>query len=315
MVITAIANNENGASVRSKLNSVITEVNAGLETLTSDLILYVRTDGDNANPGTANTAGGAFATWQGANNAYAARYLHAGFKVTIQAGQASTTFSIGESFVVKRAIGSGNLTLDFNGGTLQSSGTLTDNGPRQRSLIEITGVQDVTLKNVTLVHQNVDGNAGWNQTLRCSKYGDLVCDNVIFGALGNVNTFGGHILSESKGNIFFTNGYAISGGAGPSNNAMAHYKFRSGGFIDLNDAITVTITGTPKFSIFADGRSTAVWAAYRASGSFFSGSVASGCKQFQLAGNAVIETYGVGVESGFFPGSNPGTKATGGEFT
>lgn len=73
MVIAAIANNENGVSVRSKLNSVIDRANS-FDVLTSNRIYYVRPDGNDSNSGLFNTAGGAFLTIMKAVNTLASAY-------------------------------------------------------------------------------------------------------------------------------------------------------------------------------------------------------------------------------------------------
>lgn len=65
--------------------------------LSGDLTVYVRSDGNDANGGLANTAAGAFATIQGAWDSLKSLYDVAGFAIVIQLGIAGTY--IGASFI------------------------------------------------------------------------------------------------------------------------------------------------------------------------------------------------------------------------
>jgi hypothetical protein len=281
----------------------------GRETLTANRIYYVRSDGNDSNDGLTNSSGGAFLTWPGAINAYSSAVDHAGYNVTIQAGVASQTFSIGASLVLKKAVGTGTLTLDFDGGILQSSGTLTDNGPTQRCLVEALGVNDVTLKDVTLTHTNYSTNGPWNVAIRAGAGCNITFDGVNFGDLASTGGFSRHIIAETNGYIFCKSPYTISGGAGASNGDGIHYLIRNDGIFSIDDTITVTLSGSPKFNTFCNVAG-AKWIGYQTT---FSGSLASGCTKHSVTGNGVINTFG-GSAATFFPGSVSGSAATGGQF-
>jgi hypothetical protein len=282
----------------------------GRTLLTGTLTLYVRTDGNNANLGTSNTSGGAFLTWQAAVDAYASRYDHQGFDVTIQAGQGAVTFNISASLVLKKAVGTGNLILDFNGATLQSSGALTDNGASQRALIEIASLSGIIVKGAILIHTNASTNASWNVTIRSQLNAALTLDGNTFGALtSSASGFSHHIMAEGGGTIFISTNYTISGGAGASNSNGRHYYARSDGLIAVDDSRTVTITGTPKFNTVCQVLG-AKWLGYQI---VFSGSLTSGAKRHDITANGVIFTFDNNPTTAF-PGTVSGTTATGGQF-
>jgi hypothetical protein len=281
----------------------------GRELLTANRTFYVRTDGSDSNDGLANTAGGAFLTWQGAINAYAAQYDDAGYSVTILAGVASTTFNISAPLEIKKCLGGGRLILDFNGGTLQSSGNITDSGIRLRSLIEVHNLSDVEIVDCITIHSNKATTSNWCVHIRASG-SELTLTRHNFGAMVNENTFSAHLIAENNAQVNIDGGYTISGGAGASNNVANHYLFRNGAIIVVTGSTTCTITGSPKFAIFANAQSTALYAGFSV---IYSGAVTSGCKKHEITGNAVINTFG-GSAATYFPGSTAGTTSTGGQF-
>jgi hypothetical protein len=282
----------------------------GRQVLTANRTYYVRSDGNDSNTGLTNNSVGAFATWQGAIDAVS-RIDDAGYTVTIQAGVAAQTWNQAASLIIKKPIGGGNLTLNFNGGTLQSSGNLADNGVDYRALVEAKNIQNVTIKNVTLMHTNLSTNGNWNVALRAQNYADIVLNAVNFSELANSNVFSAHMQSEVHSSIYILSNYTINGGAGVSNNSAVHWRPRTGGIISINDSRVVTLSSAPKFAIFADVQTTAVWQGYDIT---FNGSLSTGCQKHLITGNGVVTTFGGGSETTFFPGSISGVRQSGGQF-
>lgn len=263
----------------------------GRAILTSNLTLYVRTDGNDSNTGTANTSGGAFLTWQGAINAYTGRYDHAGFNVTIQAGVATTTFTIATPLRPAKAIGSGTLILDLNGGTLQSSAGYGTN----EGLIYVENVQGLRIKSCRTIHSNTWGTWCWH--IQATGVSQVELESHNFGAM-TTGSFNGHILCERNAMVTLTNGYTISGGASGS----SHILSRNDGIVQLPFTATVTITGTPTIAIFGQFQAGKI-ASFETS---FSGSVATGCKKHEGTAYGVLNYFGSGG-SFPFPGSVTGT--------
>jgi hypothetical protein len=85
---------------------------SGRTVLTADTTFYVRTDGNDANTGLADTAGGAFRTVQGGLDAIRAGYDFNGFTVTLQVRAGTYQTSVGAILVtVDPWVGGGALTL------------------------------------------------------------------------------------------------------------------------------------------------------------------------------------------------------------
>ena len=154
-------------------------------------------------------------------------------------------------------------------------------------------------------------NGNWNVALHSQKLAEITLDTVEFGELANSTVFSAHMQAGGNGSIYVLNSYTVSGGAGFSNNAARHYRMLSGGIISFNDFLTVTLSNTPKFAVFADSQSTGIWQGYE---TVFSGSVETGCQKHSISGNAVINTFGGGNPSTFFPGSVAGVIQSGGQF-
>lgn len=304
MPIADIANGEIGSSVRAKLNSLIALFNGTREILTASRTYYVRTDGSDSNNGLTNTAGGAFLTWQGAIDAYARSVDHAGYNVTIQAGQASQTFTLTSSLILKKAIGSGTLTLDLNGGTWQLASSNTAN----RALIEAASISNVVVKNGKSA--NIYASlAAWNTHLWMSDSAIIEFNDWNWGDLNSsAGGFSQHILVEGNANLLQSGTYTISGGdisAGTS--ASSHYNARFDGLITVaetptSSSSTVTVSGTPKFSDFAQFTSGGKWQGYQIT---WGSGVASGVRKYLVNTGGGLNTFG-GLVTYPFPGSVSG---------
>jgi hypothetical protein len=207
------------------------------ELLTADRTYYVRTDGNDSNTGSANTAGGAFLTLQKAANVILRTIDTNGFNVTIDVTGA---LMAGASFSGP-VIGGGTVTITSTAG----------------ASITVTGGHCITA----------------SQGCRITVNGSLTFSTVTSGvcllayAGGYISTSGGtfgpaatgHMqagwtapsgLDSGGGTIDITGNYSISAGTSGSHlhatteGAYIHYVLST---------ITVTLTGTPAFSNFFAG--------------------------------------------------------------
>lgn len=291
----AIYVNSNELFFRKANNAQPFKISAQREVLTADRTYYVRTDGNDSNDGLADTAGGAFLTWQAAIDKYASTVDHAGYSVTIQAGQSSTTFSLSSGLKLKKGIGKGLLILDLNGGTLQgSAGNLVSEG-----LIVADNVRDIIVKDATTMHASAWGTWAWH--IQASFASQLILENHNFGATSN-DSFGGHILAELNAIVYLSTSYNISGGG----TGTYHILSRDDAIVQTPNQATVNITNTPPFLTFTEIQGAKV----RSFQTNYSGSVATGCKKYNISGNGVLNVFGMGIN--IFPGSVAGTTATGG---
>ena len=161
-----------------------------------------------------------------------------------------------------------------------------------------------------------------NGTIVCSGSGAglhvISGTAVLYTALGQVTfgtcTSGLHIFADGNGaRIFLDTGYTISG------NAAFHYSAVAGGLIDFNTTATITCTGSPAFTTFANAGGAAAASALWL-GQIYVPSAKitySGCgtvtgKRYNAQLNSVINSAGGGAN--FFPGNAAGTVATGGQY-
>jgi hypothetical protein len=173
-----------------------------------------------------------------------------------------------------------------------------------------------TPANVTIATTGADAItnvafSSWNlQGFKLTTAGGGNCVNVvgqsalvINGAMEFGTAVASHLTVGRMGYLRVTTpAYLISGGA------AAHFGLGTNAVAIVEEPTTVTLTGTPAFSIaFANVAGAAF---LRASGTAFSGA-ATGAR-FAVAGNAVVEVGGGGPT--FFPGSAAGTVASGGQY-
>lgn len=168
---------------------------------------YVRTDGNDANTGLANSAGGAKLTLAGAYAAVLQVDLN-GYTVTIQQGTAGA-LTAGLS-ITNSMTGGSNLLVDLGGGTLTVAG-----GP---CIFASTPI-GITVGNGTL------STTGSGHCISASGAGAKI-------ALGSSLTFGACAL----GHVYANNGGYISAGFGSytiSGGALWHYIAQVDGLIDI----------------------------------------------------------------------------------
>jgi hypothetical protein len=250
------------------------------EVLTANRTYYVRTDGSDSNNGLANTAGGAFLTIQKAFDTVSALDCSI-YSVIIQAGDGART--TGASF--RGHLGSGTVTL---------RGNLTT--PANCS-ITATNTHCINVSNNGRLY--IGGfklsTVSWGNCLNVEAGSTLQFNGAMdFGVAvsGHMSTSGGIIEGRSN--------YTISGGS------QRHVASSAGGMIDLQN-LTVTLTGTPAWSIeFAyfsmHGRISMYAVTY---------SGAATGKRYSGDTTAIIQTFGAGTASTYFPGNSNGTVSTG----
>ncbi len=255
------------------------------EMLTANRTYYVRSDGSDSNTGLANTSGGAFATIPKALAVVSALDCSI-YDVTIQVGNATWTTPL----VWRGHLGSGTVTLRGD---------------------------PSTPSNVTLSTASVSClllSAGTKLTISGIKFTTTTSGDGIEIACGAVLTFGTgvefgacatfHVRNNAGHCINYGFNYAISGGAG------LHYYGAYCSTLEFS-TFTVTLSGTPSFvSGFFYITATSITALWSIT---FSGSATG--KRYTVELNSVLNSYGAGTASTYFPGNSSGTTATGGQQT
>jgi hypothetical protein len=253
------------------------------ETLTANRTYYVRTDGNDANDGLANTAGGAFLTLQKAVNTVLSGVDLGAYNVVIQVGGGTYTagVSVGAPWV-----GAGKVTLQGDTAT-------------PGNVVISTAGNCIALSDHAVLHLQ-----GFKLT---SSGGSAI--NLLHGAIlyldGNME-FGaaaaGFHLNISRNSLAVVGAdYSVTGGS------VAHWQLGGCGCLVCSGR-TITLSGTPNFSgAFVNGASLGI---ANCAACIFTGA-ATGTR-YNAALNSVVYTNGGGAN--FFPGSTPGTTATGGQY-
>jgi hypothetical protein len=258
------------------------------EVLTANRTYYVRTDGNNANSGLADTAGAAWLTFQSAINFVVANLDFAGFTVIITHGSETGKTFTGQINVPPWS-GGGALTVQGNG----TSNTLisTAGNAFAVNLGALPGL--LTIKNLKIATSS--GNC-----FVAAQATAVTFDGVEFGSCA-----GSHVLASAGGvSVSFASNYMISGGA------TAHWMVNSGGVIQCVGK-TITLTGSPVFSTaFANTGNIGV---INSLSNTFSGSTGASSKRYNVVLNGVVNTFGGGASH--FPGDTAGTTATGGQYS
>ena len=244
---------------------------------------YVRTDGNDANNGLTDSAGGAFLTLQRAVDVVFGTLDLGGFDVTIQladgtysAGVAQSSPQVGAGLVTIQ----GNASAPANVVVAASSATyavLVENGAVLR-------VKDFTVQNTT------------TGGLKASTGGAMQYLNMRIGTCAQHQ-----IRADDLGRITCLGNYAIVG------NGQSHWCAVGGGVIRCQ-AKTVTLTGSPVFSAaFVNNQ---IGGMSIINGNTFSGS-ASGSR-YAIDTNSVVYVGGAGVNH--LPGNASGTTASGAQY-
>lgn len=252
----------------------------------SSLTFYVRTDGSDSNNGSANTAGSAFATIQGAVNYITSRYGSPVNPAIIQIGLAGTYSS--PTSIPPRA------SIVIKGDTANPTNYTVQQGTASVDIINVSNayclIQGVTLR-------NMNTSSHWVTT---TDGGLVELDTVRFTANGGVSGLS-MIHPVYGGSIKIIGPLTITSGA------QAIF-LSSAGSVTVNTGITITLTGTPAFS-----QATAV--SYATGAIFLSGATFSGAatgQRYLATMNGVIVTQGGGAS--FIPGNSAGSTASGGQY-
>lgn len=250
--------------------------------LTGALTLYVATTGSDSNNGL--SAGSPFLTIQKAWNVLHGGYDLAGYTATIQLADGAYNAGLLAKGLICGQVSEASVVVKGNSG---NSAAVT---------VAVTGGVDFyaqsgasfTVSNLTL--GGGIGLAALGNNSRISGGAGLV-----FAACASA-----HIYSVYGGLVQVSGNYTITGGS------TSHWVV-VGGYI-LAQGLTITLTGTPGFSIsFANSTSAGL---ITADTNTFTGS-ATGAR-YGAQTNGVINTNGAGAS--YLPGNAAGTTATGGVY-
>lgn len=241
------------------------------EVLTSNRTYYVRTDGNNANTGLANNAGGAVSTINQALLLVSRLDLNS-FSVTIQLG----TGVGGDVSCIYRWVGTGAVSLVGDVVT-PANNVVTFMGITNRSSLRISGLRFASPAWIGL---DIAGGS------ECEIVG-----NCEFGVCGAQ-----HIRVNDRSKLLISSPYSIVGGA------TGHYLLAANSTIEktAGAAYVITVTGTPAISTFAEATMGSILNLWATS---FSGSATG--KRYSATGGGIIVTSGGGAN--YFPGNSAGT--------
>lgn len=252
------------------------------EKLTADRTYYVRTDGSDSNTGLADNAGGAKLTISAALTAAAALDCST-YDLTVQVRDGTFT----GAFSLPLMIGSGTFTLLGNT-TTPANCIISKTGS---DAIPATDCGSWTVRGFKL--QTTTSGHGIAANGRTT----IRFNTIDFGTVAGAH----HFYAVFGANVLITGNYSITGAS-----AYAHMTAAFGGYIQ-NYSTTVTLTGTPAFSIFAYS---AAKGAIDSGSVTFSGS-ATGQRYLAEKGGS-IETNGGGIN--YFPGNSAGNCQIGGTY-
>ena len=249
-------------------------------------IIYVRTDGNDSNDGSANTPSKALATIAAAVTKGVASYALTGTQLTIQLGNAGTYAPPGNIAV-------GPVSIKILGDIANQAGyILSGAGPAGGGAGLVGSVGTIlTLSGLSLLN-----TSNINHNFAVSSGGSISCDRASSGI--SVLTSQAHAFAGAAGYINFGVGCTFTGYA-------AYMWLANGGRISNGAAITVS--GTPTFSVataFA-GSGGGIELGFPISGA------ATG-PRYLASLNGTINTFGAGANA--FPGSTAGSYNTGGQY-
>ena len=283
-VYESLVNTNTTDPVNDGVHWVIVDSSNQRIALGANTTFYVATTG---NDSTGNgTSGTPWLTIQHAINVLNSKYDLAGYTATINVADGTYTTPI-------------VLTTPFVGGSVKNVVINGNSVTPSNVIISTTSADCINVSNigVSIYVQNLKLQTTTGGSCLFAQYGGTIWyKNIVFGACAanQISAFAGSpVLADGN--------YSISGSAQCHINTNGSSQVSTG-------SVTVTITGTPAFSIaFASVGTTSVYGAQSAT---FSGS-ATGVR-YVLASNGVIYTNGAGAT--FLPGNSSGTTATGGQY-
>jgi hypothetical protein len=244
-----------------------------MQTLTANRTYYVRTDGNDGNSGTENTAAGAFLTVQKALDVVASQLIvPRGITVTIQIADGTYVATPKAYFF----LGGGSLTIAGNAGTPAN--------------VVLTGelqifAQSVTVQNFTITGTNaISARFGGSVTIGAG---------MIFGAVTDTT-----LLAIDGGLVIITSAYTVTGGG------INHLQARRGGIVRL--FANVTFSAAHAFSSYI--AYAFMGGLIESSAVVFTGSPTG--QRYLSDSLSIIHTSGGGAS--YFPGTIAGAVANSG---
>jgi hypothetical protein len=264
-------------------------VNLGVrDVLSANRTYYVRSDGNDANNGLANTSGGAFLTIQKAIDTVAGIDLGT-YSATIQLGNGTYTGVVaGKSY-----IDAGPVTIIGDETTPANVTISVSSAPGTTSIL----LFDTVLGKYVLKGLKLTSSVSPLHAVQALNGSIVDLQNIDFGALNG----GWHMQAAQGAQINVVGNYKISGNAGH------HAAALQAGSVSVS-VITVTLTGTPAFSSAFVRASRC--GTVKATSVTYSGA-ATGPRYLADANGIVSGTGGV---STFFPGDSAGSTTTGGQY-
>ena len=254
----------------------------GKPVFTADTNFYVATTG-NDTTGT-GAVGSPWATVQKAINTIRSTYDRAGFSALINIADGTYT---------------GNIALTADSGLNNPFIPIGNSTTPANVILTSTSGDTVTTTAGKIVTRYLEVRAAIGSGFASTSFGESrIGIGTRLGACGDY-----HANSGTGGKVIFESNYSIVGGA------KNHMLAWNGGVIQ-NAGLTVTLTGTPAFSIaFAEASGAGLLGSW---GNTWTGAATG--KRYAVSSNATIQTYGYGAS--YFPGNVAGTVdgATGGIF-
>nr|WP_278434412.1 phage tail protein [Brucella anthropi] len=250
----------------------------GQRVLDGDITLYVRSDGNDANDGMANTAAGAFRTIQRAIDVAQRRYVSAAYKITIQVGK-----GVYSAF---RLSGGASTFVEVVGDTATPSNVSI--------AADTSGAAVTAATNSTLRVRGVKAAGGTNVIVALDRSNIEVSD-IEVGSCVNYQLY-----ASNNSSISVTGNIACSGGA------RAMFCASSNGVINCSNR-AVTFKNAVNFSVGTcfSNNGTMVF-----TGSTWTGAAFVTGPRYLANITGLIYTEGGGAN--FIPGSAAGSVTTGG---
>lgn len=259
----------------------------GRQKVVGGLNYYVSTAGSDSNNGL--SPGTPFLTPQKAvDEAYLLDLWSGGVTINLADGTYTSPIVISGPLV-----GRGGLTINGNVGAPQNV------------VLNVTGANAVTVAHGVQAHvqgMEIGSTGGPSGIALFCQYAELSFSALRFRACTNF-----HMQADTQGHISFASPYTIIGGA------AAHYRVADQAIINCAGSNTITLTGTPAFSLaFAVAD---ILSVLQVPNLTFSGS-ATGVR-YGVVNNGVINTgtdVGAGPNANYFPGNSAGFALFGGQY-
>lgn len=255
--------------------------------LTANLTLYVRPDGNDANDGSANTAAAAFQTIQAAFNYARRKYILSGYTLTIKLGTAGTYPGLAAKDFSGTVILEGDIAAPQNYIITNQSAIVSPIDCR---------INTLTVRGVKLAMASVAAS----RNVLCQT-GSIVLDTVVFSSAGAARTDTFHLRAGPGGYI------AVRGQCSVDVGARQFIIAFSGSCVEVSSqdaTCTLTLVGVPAFASFAQSGESATQ--YYQNVTFVG--TATGLRYNVASGGSII-TYGAGAS--FLPGNAAGTNGGG----